>query len=394
MITPTTKEIADTIVSQIAASLNQTIPSLPKSFYRVLARVTAGVFVLLYKYLGFMFLQIFVDTASIRDTEVNGQIIKPLVSWGRLIGIGDPVAATNAELLIDVTVETQVGVLDPGTQLLNVANGVTYIVIGTVTLDAPVVQATIRAVSDQADGGGAGAVGNLEPGDIVSFANPLANVARNAVVDSQLVTGADGESTAAYRQRIIDRFQKRPQGGAGVDYELWAEEVAGIINVYPYTGAVPGYVDVYSESSGDPDGIPTAAQLDAVEAAITFDSTGAQTRKPVNARLNSYPITRTGFDVSVGGLDAPDQATVETDIETAVSAYFLGRGPFIEGVTVRPRRDRIERNNVLSIVNDVVSAAGGTFQTVALNVTGSPLTTDFYALGVGEKAKLTSIVFA
>lgn len=393
MSTPTTKQISDTIIAQLAASLNQTIPLLPKAFYRVLARAIAGVFVLLYKYLGFMFLQVFVDTASIKETEINGKLISPLIAWGRLIGVGDPVAATNAELLIDITVETQTGSLDSGTQLLNSDNGVTYITIGSTPLNAPTVQATIRAVSDQVDGGGAGAIGNLEPGDIVSFANPLPNVAREATVDSQTVTGADAESTAAYRQRIKDRFQKRIQGGAGVDYEIWGEPVAGIINVYPYTGAEPGFVDVYSESDGAPDGIPTQAQLDAVATAITFDGDGRQTRKPVNAKLNSYPITRLGFNVSVTDLTVDDPTTVESDIETDLTSYFLSREPYIEGVTVLPRKDRITKTNLFGLIDDIVTAAGGTFQDITLVRDGDAFSIDAYSLGIGEKSKLKNLNF-
>ena len=139
----------------------------------------------------------FVQTASAKDTTVLGATVNPLTFWGRLIGVGDPVAATNAELAIDITVDTQVGSLPSGTQLISALNGVTYLMVGSVLLNAPTVSATIRAASDQAGGAGAGAIGNLDPGAIVSFANPLANVARNAVVVTQLVTGANGESADA-----------------------------------------------------------------------------------------------------------------------------------------------------------------------------------------------------
>jgi len=240
LITPTTKDVNDNIIAQLEATLNQTIPLLPKAFLRVLAKTFAGVFIILYKYGGFMFLQMFVQSASSKETTVNGKVFTPLTEWGRLIGAGDPVSATNAQLVIDITVEVQSGSLPSGTQLVNSNNGVTYLTLGVVVLDAPTVQANIVAAADQAGGGGAGAIGNLDVAAIVSFANPLANVARDAVVASQTVTGANAESSEAYRQRIIDRFQNRPQGGALADYEQWSEEVAGIINAYPYTSDCPG----------------------------------------------------------------------------------------------------------------------------------------------------------
>ena len=394
--TPTTREINDNIIAQLEASLNQSIPLLPKSFLRVLARALAGVFVLLYKYGGFMFLQIFVRTASANQTNVNGVLVTPLIEWGRLIGVGDPAAATSAELLIDITVENQTGILPSGTQLVNTDNGVTYITIGAVALDAPTVQATIRAASDQAGGGGAGAIGNLDPGAIVSFANPLANVARNAVVDSQVVTGSDAEATEAYRQRILDRFQKRPQGGAYADYELWGEEPAGILNVYPYTSNCPGQVDLYveatPESSGDPDGIPTNAQLEEVLESVESDENGLANRRPAGALVNAFPINRLGFDVTVSGVTVPgDLAQVQTDITTVVEEYFLAREPFIVGLSVPPRLDRITRTGVSGAVEDIVTAAGGVFTSVIVEL--NSVTTEAYSLGIGEKAKAASVVF-
>lgn len=393
--TPTTKELSDNIIAQLESALNQAIPLLPKSFLRVLSKVLAGVFILLYKYGGYVFLQMFVQSASAKDTEILGVTVNPLTFWGRLIGIGDPVAATNAELTIDVTVENQTGSLPSGTQLISAFNGVTYITLGVVALDAATVSATVKAVSDQAGGGGAGAIGNLENGSIVSFANPLANVARDTVVTGQTVTGANAESTEAYRQRIIDKFQKRPQGGAYADYEQWGEEVAGIINVYPYTSDCPGQVDVYCEateaSSGSPDGIPTAAQLQAVLDSIELDENGLATRRPIGALVNAYGITRTGFDVEVSGLTVDNPTQVQADIVAAVEEYFLTREPFISGLAVLPRRDQVTQSAVGGVVEDVVSAAGGIFNSAVVKL--ATVVTPIYILGIGEKAKAETVVF-
>lgn len=395
--TPTTAEISANIIAQLESTLNQTIPLLPKSFLRVLAKALAAVFILLYKYGGFTFLQMFVAKASINETVINGVTVSPLKEWGRLIGVGDPVAATQAELLIDITVENQSGFLSSGSQLINSDNGVTYITIGDVLLDAPIVQATIRAVSDQAGGGGAGALGNLQPADIVSFANPLANVARDAVVDSQVVTGADVEATEVYRQRVVDRFQKRPQGGAYADYEIWGEEVAGIINVFPYTGVDPGEVDVYAEatvaSSGNPDGIPTQAQLDAVGESIELDENGLASRRPANALVNVFPITRTGFDTEVTGLVVDNPSQVQSDITNAITEFFLGAEPFVDGLTIPPRKDHLTRSALIGLVEDIVTAVNGTFTTVTFSPTGVPGSLELYILGQGEKSKSTGTTY-
>jgi uncharacterized phage protein gp47/JayE len=395
--TPSIAEINDNIIGQLEAELNQTIPLLPKAFNRVLAKVLAGVSILNYKYGGFMFLQQFVARATYDETVINGKKVRPLQEWGRLIGVADRVPATNAELRIDINVENLTGTLPSGTALVNAENGVTYLTIGAVSLNSSVVTATIRAASDETGGGGAGTIGNLQIGDTVSFVDPLPNVARDATVSNVIVTAANAETVEAYRQRIIDRFQKRPQGGAYADYELWAEETAGIINAYPYTGDCPGTVDVYSEatvaSSGNADGIPTAAQLQAVLDSIEYDQDGIPSRRPANAFVNSLPITRTSFDVCVTGITVDNLAQVEADVEAAVTEYFANAEPFIQGLTIFPRRDILTRSAIIGLVEDIVTAAGGTFTTASFNVTGSPGTIEKYPLGQGEKAKLDTITF-
>lgn len=391
--TPTTQELSASIVGAIEAQIGQTVPLLPKAFIRVLAKVLAATFITLYKYIGFIGLQLFVRTASGSPTVINGKTITPLIEWGRLIGLGDPLKATAAELTIDVTVENQTGNLPSGSQLLGEINGVTYLTIGAVLLDAPVVSATVRAVADPNGSGGVGEIGNLDPGAVLNFANPLPNVQRATVVTAQTVTGVDAETIDSYRQRVIDRFQRRPQGGAYADYAIWSEEVAGIASAYPYTGQ-PGEVDVYIESATEPDGIPTQAQLDAVFNSIEFDQSGLASRRPANAFVNVLPITRTSFDVTVSGLTGNDLATLRSDITSAVEGYFLQAEPFIVGLNTPPRRDRLSNVELLGVVNDIVKAADGSFSDAAFNITGDPSSLGAYILGEGEKAKAASVVFS
>jgi len=393
LTTPTTTDIANNIIAQLQATLSQTIPLLPKSFMRVLSKVLAGVFILIYKYAGFMYLQWFVQTAADVTTTVNGVDVNPLVLWGRLIGIGDPIAAVQAELLVDITVTNQTGSLPAGTQLIGQTNGVTYITLAIVPLDAALKQATVRAVSDPQGGGGAGTIGNLEAGDVVSFANPLANVARAAVVDSQTTTGAERETTEAYRQRILDKFQARPQGGALADYRLWGSEVAGVQNIYPYTSDCPGQVDVYVEATTaiDPDGIPTTAILEDVLDAINLDNAGLATRRPANALANTFAITRTTFDVEVSNLTVDNTSQVESDIEDALTEYFVEAEPYIDGLAVPPRKDILTEAAVSGIVQDVVAANNGLFTGAALKEGAATIITR--SLGIGEKSKLGTVTF-
>lgn len=390
LTTPSTADVTENIVAQISAEISQTIPLLPKSFTRVMAKAVAGVFVLVYKYAGFSFLQMFVSTASAVETTVLGRALIPLVEWGRLIGVGDPLDGVRAEHTIEIVVENQVGSLAANSQLVHAATGVIHLTTASILLDAATKQVTIRAHSDQQGTGGVGSIGNLEAGDTLSFANPLPNVSGTATVIAQTVTGADAENIdVTYRARVLSRYRQRPQGGAYADYKQWGEEVAGIINVYPYTGD-PGEVDVYVEaseaSSGSMDGIPTQAQLAAVLASIELDANGLPTRRPANAFVNVYPITREGFDITVTGLDATDIVAARAAIEDAVDEFLRSREPFIVGLSILPRADRITLAGVSGVVDETASSLGATVAAVSMERSAMPVIA--YTLADGEKAKL------
>jgi uncharacterized phage protein gp47/JayE len=391
LVTPTTQQVANNVIGQLETAISQTIPLLPKSFSRVLAKVLAAVYIVLYKYAGFSLLQQFVSSASFEETEVNGNIIRPLVEWGRLVGIGDPLAATQAQLTLTVTVLNQVGSLPGGTQLLYAPTGVVYLTTAAVPLSAPTVSVTARASSDQDNGDGSGTIGNLEPGQILQFASSPPNVATNATVTGSAVVGAEGETEEAYRARVLRRCQRRPQGGAYADYQAWGTEVAGIRNVFPYTGA-PGQVDVYVEAEAGPDGIPDGSQLAAVLASIEFDPneapspTGLANRRPANAAVNVLPIARVAFDVDITGFTAADPTTVLASISLGLDEFLRAREPYIVGLSSLPRLDRITQGAVAGVVQEIAEANGASVAAVTLLRGGFEIIQ--YTLGRGELAKL------
>lgn len=390
MTVPTTKEVTDLIVAQLESKLSQTIPLLPKAFLRVLAAILSGVFILLWKYAGFIFLQMFVADATMQETTINGKVRRPLVEWGRLIGVEDPQEATRAEHIIAVGVTNQTGSLAAGAQLID-DNGVVHETVSDVALNAPLVPAKIRAISGPEDGDGTGTIGNLEDGTIFSFARPYPNVASEVFVASREVSGVDAETETSYRTRIINRFQARPQGGAYADYRLWGEEVEGVAHIYPYTGNNPGEVDIYVEVDTDvePDGIPDQAHLDAVFDAIELnDDDGTATRRPVNAAINVFSIVRVAWDVEVYNLQVDDPTSVKADLKSGIDEYFRSREPFIVGLSVLPRSDRITKAAVGGIVDTIVNAAGGTVDDVIIKRGGVSLPA--WLLERGEKAKLFS----
>ncbi len=394
--TTTIKGISDGIVSQLEQSLNTQFPLLPKSFNRVLSKSIASAFIMQTHYSNFIYLQQYVATCSAKDIKILGGTINPLSFWGDLIGVAPRKNGERAINTVTVTVSQSGGVLDAGTQLISATNGFTYITSQAYNLTAPSIDIEVKAANDESGNSGVGDFGNLQNGTEISFVSPPVTVGKNAIVIDQVQTGADPESVDSYRSRVVIAYKRRKQGGAYIDYKAWGEEVSGIVTVYPYTGQA-GEVDIYCEatedSSGSPDGIPTPSQLEAVKQSIEFDQNGKPTRRPAGTFVNTYPITRTGFKVTVNGLVVDNIAQVQQEITRAVTDFFIAAEPYIEGLSVPPRTDSISRVSVESVVYDVVQGFNGTFSSASVTLADdTPIST--YQLDIGEKAKLSEMSFA
>ncbi len=387
----TISEINKLIIDQLEAQFNKIIPLLPKAFIRILAKVLAAVSIILYKIAGWIFLQIFVSTASFEEVTIYGQKLTPLIEWGRLKGIGDPTAAVQAEYDLDITVNSLGSTLPSGTQFLSTLNNVIYITQQSYLLSNPT--ETIQVIATMG-----GTVGNLSVSDILSTVNTLGIIDNDGTISAVLTTGVDAETEASYRQRVVEAFQLQPQGGAYADYRLWASDVPGVLQTYIYTGDTPANVIVYvaGDSAIYPDRIPDTALLEAVGNAIDFDpDTTLSTRRPITAIIdpagdgsygNVLPVIIKPFDVDVTGVIVDDLATVKTEIKAALNIYFLGREPYIIGLSLPPALNTISQSNIIGIVNDIVQSHNGSFTTAILEL--DEVTIQNYVAQEGELAKL------
>lgn len=393
----TANDVANDIISQLEISLNTTIPLLDKSFIRQLAKAVGGDHVLLYLYANWILLQQFVKTASDVEVDLNGVSLNPLQTHGGLVEIYKD-TGQRAELTIQITVLTQGGTISSGEQISNPDTQMIYVVIGDVSLDAATVEATIRATE-------IGVLGNVDVGTALSFVSPPDTVEGEVTVIDIIDSGIDAEKTEAYRERVLERWMARPQGGSYADYKNWAEEVTGVRNAFVYSGwgsggspgwdpnPVPGgtsgQVFVYIEDDVDDDGIPDQSLLDDVAEYIEGDGLGLANRRPVNAFVQVLAISRTEVDVEVSGLtiDVEDTTGIQTAIEGAINEYLYDRYPGGQaGYTVLPpRRDIISQSELIGIVARVAAGYNGIIGGLTVTIGGSEETA--YYLQEGERAK-------
>jgi uncharacterized phage protein gp47/JayE len=389
----TIEDIRDLLINAFNFYFNKKIRLLPKSFIRVLSIVLAGIFLTLYKQIGWLFLQLFPETAYWNEVIILGAKIRPLVKWGVLIGAGLPRSGTQWKGEITINVVNKNTTLLGGAQLKSELTGKLYITDAAKFLTNDTETAAITCVDT-------GSGGNIEAGDTLNFVNPLGNVKKTAVVFSTINDGADDETEGEYRYRVVNRYRMQPQGGALADYRIWASDVPGVLNVYPYKDEdTPSGVLLYVSGNPSlfPDRIPTEALLKRVGDACTYDpKTGKATRKPITAVIdpagdgsysNVMPASIIGFDIYITGLTGIIPSDFAEVVRPAIEDYFLGRESYIRGLSDDNNKTNIvSRNNVSSVVDQIAISVKTEFESITMKLAGN--IEPSYTLGMGELSKL------
>jgi phage-related baseplate assembly protein len=249
-----------------------------------------------------------------------------------------------------------------------------------------------------------GEIGNVDAGGIISFQNAPPTCEKDCAVVSIDTDGSDEEDTEHLRKRIQIRWASRPQGGAYADYWDWATSVDGVLNAYPYSGwdisGLPnsgaGTIVIFIESASGTDGIPTSALLEDVYDLINENESGLADRRPINAYTDQslvMPITRTQFDLIITGLTVDDSDAAKAAVEEGMDDYFLSREPYINGLSIPPRKDIVSTGDVGGTVATIILAMGGVVLGVQVIENGVGVVESYRQLQEGEKAKLGTITW-
>jgi hypothetical protein len=389
-------EIKQIIQDNLTFSFNENLRILPKSLVKILSAVIAGVFIILFKQIGWLFLQLFPETAYWGEVNILGAKVRPLLELGNLMGVGYPLIGTRWEGEISVQV-TQIGkFLEGGIQLKSPLNNKIYLVKSTYLLTGDTALIPVICSSN-------GTAGNLEPGDPVQFPGSLSMVKKSAVVAAVWQAAKDDETEAEYRKRVSQRFRNPPMGGALIDYRQWANEVNGVWNSYPQKDLItPAGVLIWV--AGVPEKyqyrIPDAELLKRVGDSCTYNPlTGKATRKPIAAIIdpkfdgsykNIMPISVMLFKVKIYGLGGVEVEDFYDLCKAALEDYFLSREPYIRGLSDDNNKTNvISKNSISSVVYQAAVAVKAEFDRVELIFNNEPILT--YSLKVGYLAELKDL---
>jgi uncharacterized phage protein gp47/JayE len=371
---PTLSELRTQVQTNLETEFGTTLPTFGKNFLRVISIVWASILWLLYKYLGFIQKNTFVDTA---DSESVGGTLE---RWGRAKLGRNLFQAVAAQYVVNVTgtigatiaVNTVFKSADDST-----SPGKLFILDSNFELESSPDQITLRAIE-------AGVDSRLSVSDELNATIPLTNVNQVGTVASELVAPQAAETTEEYRTKIEESLRLEANGGSTSDYRLWAADVQGVAKVYPYVkSGFPGEINLFVEAtiadSTDGKGTPSQGMLDDVAEVIELDPDTTldieeRGRRPMGVhQVHTLPVLIQEIDITIDGLSAIPSDEKDL-IEEALIEMIDEVRPFIAAADLlTDKNDILDVNKIISQI--LATRPGSSFGTVVLNVNGSPVST-------------------
>ncbi|MDH4449214.1 MAG: baseplate J/gp47 family protein [Rhodoferax sp.] len=256
---PTLKQLIDQGATEFESRLPGVLVRLRIGVLGVLNRVIAGALSALYKYAERLNKQVWPDTCDQDELPKHG------TRWNI-----PRIAAAAAKGIVQFTGVN--GVTIPAGSVIQRSDEVQYTTDSVGTIAAGVALVPVTAAL-------AGQLSNAVVGTQLTLTSTVSNVNALATVATELSGGADVEEPEHWRERILSRIRKPPQGGNVDDYVAWALQVPGVTRAWVYPkeqGA--GSVVVRFVRDDDASPIPDAAEVTAVQQKLDF-------LRPVTANL-------------------------------------------------------------------------------------------------------------
>lgn len=328
---PSISQLYQLILQDYQNQLGTNIPSWAKTIVRTFSAVYAAIVYSLYLRMNFVYRNMLPDTA---DSTADGGTLQ---RWGLLLLNRLPYSATQGRYIIS-GVGANGSTIPSGRQFTSSRNN-TIFVNDTDFVFAPGQQSfEIRALT-------AGTSSRLSPGDTITIVSPVTGVENTFTVIMEMFEPTDAEPLESYREKLTFAFRYRSRGGAAVDYRFWGQQVTGVRQVYPYTGAPLPNVNLYVESETN-NGIPSQALLNSLQAYVDV-------RRPLGIYCHYLPVQPINISITINGgqsLTASDRIAIESSVAT----YLKQKRPYIEAVDGSNRNDVVYVNEVISLIQSLL----------------------------------------
>jgi hypothetical protein len=385
---PTTQKITDNILVFLEGQLEQVAPTNEKAFLKVLAAILAFSDTLMLKYAAERSKQNLAKTATGDDLKNIGLDIGIIFK-----------TAIAAVLKIEI-IATDGTVIPQNTPLIGDANGLRYFSDAEETATGGVATITATCEIDGADG-------NLNDSETLTLNTIIPNAQNIGTVTKTVIDGANEEDQEVYRERVLIAQRAVRGGGNAFDHKIWAEEVEGVFEAYPYSGkpfdpptiSYPGDRTVYiqCDTDIDPDGIAPPSLLATVKEHLMNNQTTGLLRPPLgltDETLYVESIARDLVAVTIYDLvvTLDNETQVKADIDSAVKQYLFNLHPFVDGIDqAQNRQDTLTTPSLSSIVNDILLINAASANEVTFTVAAVPL--DYYEILPHKMVKLDDITY-
>jgi uncharacterized phage protein gp47/JayE len=364
MNVPTLDDLRQSVLNDLRNRLEiSTI--IGKFFLNVFALVQAGKLKLIYLTAAFVYRNNFPDTAD--PASLGGTLER--FGFVKLERYPAPPTAGEYQVQVSGTIGATI---DANTTLKSLdtstSPGKIFVIDSSVTFASATELVTIRALE-------AGTDSELQINDQLQFTQPIDNVDSFAEVTSVVTSPTSGETIEEYRQAVLNSYRIESQGGAKGDYVLWADDVAAVRKIYPYTtepGKITIYVEATEADSTDGKGTPSNQTLTDVKNAVIADPETGEDRAPMgipDANIITSAITIIDIDVEITNLS---DTGLLSDIETNMQDFLKDIRPFRDGVDNPQNRneDKLYLADIYDIVRNVTGTSA-TFDKVVMKVSGS-----------------------
>lgn len=202
---------------------------------------------------------------------------------------------TYAQGVIEIS--GQAGVPIPEATVFQTGNRLQFATVAEVTIDdLNRARVSVGALAPGPDS-------NIISGAALSAFNSLGGV-NGAIAAIDFFGGAAREVDPDYRNRILDRIQRPPQGGAAHDYVAWSLAFPGVTRAWVYPLEMgPGTVAVrFAMDTSYPNGIPTPDDAAALHAYL-------EVLRPVTAELFVFAPAAQAIAIQIRDLTPRTPAT-------------------------------------------------------------------------------------
>lgn len=275
-------------------------PRLRRELIRVLGQMEAGVAHGLYGSIDWLANNLLPNT---QDESILG-------IWAAVYRVPrlDPTTASGPVIFTGTD-----GATVPAGTVLQSGTGVQYTLQADAVVAAGIAQGAVDAQITGTDG-------NQVEGALLSLLAPIANINSEVTVGTGgLVGGAALESVSAWSDRMLQRIQKPPVGGARHDYERWAREAHPSVThawINAHEGGRRGVVVVRIATYGDAAGDLPAANSPLLNTVYQY----IDERRPVAGGLDVFaPVPQ---PVNMTLAIKPDTVAVRAAAETALEELF------------------------------------------------------------------------